>query len=486
MKIQRAGRGEGIHGRWGRRPRGPLSRSVAAWLAFAVVCWSLLVVGCGGWSEGGATINTESVHTAVGSPFPTALLIPDREGYRDAAFVQTASQPIGVYRFDLNALVPPLPFVFHDLGKTIDGIPDGLVIEAARDLAFVSTSGAAEGIWAFDPSDAFRFLTSFTYTGATYLLPSPGVDSEGNRVETVKPTFTSGAAWMGGKVYIPTSNYTKTGSNPVCGPGTVRVVGFDDMVDPPYFYSLPPPDLIMTTGFNPTEVTPFGDRILLVTNTGVLAIREANGVPLTPGSVDVVDTELDCVVASYPLGMGAPAFTPIAIAEQHLPGGETVFRGYLGSAAYNHVYELDLNGLDAYLGSCPAPGKIPQLVDKVLAGTQIEAPIVATDAPAFDEDFVVQVAVNHDGTRAYATAFNSGILAVFELSTERNPDGSLVPSPKRPLSLLQVTDPMPTQNEAGPGPVAVRPGVPGVDYQGPDVFLLTGTPVGELRGYVTY
>jgi len=33
--------------------------------------------------------------------------------------------------------------------------------------------------------------------------------------------------------------------------------------------------------------------------------------------------------------------------------------------------------------------------------------------------------------------------------------------------------------------VAVRPGIPGTDFQGPDVFILTGTPIGEMRSVKT-
>jgi hypothetical protein len=99
---------------------------------------------------------------------------------------------------------------------------------------------------------------------------------------------------------------------------------------------------------------------------------------------------------------------------------------------------------------------------------------------------VVQTVVNHNATRGYATGFDTGTLAVLELETATDAWGAPLPSGKTPLRIIQAADPLPTQNESGPGPVAVRPGVPGVDYQGPDVFLLTGTPIGELRGFQTY
>ncbi len=451
-------------------------------LAAAGLC--LAAAGCGDWSEGGSIVTVESRFTAIGSTFPATLLIADREGLRNRALVQTVSPPLGVFSFDLDAGSHPLPFDFFDMGGTLQGIVNGLVIQRGEDLAFVTTSGAAEGVWLFDPVDAFRFLNAFTYRGAQFQLPQPAADSEGTLVSSVTPTFTSGVARMRGKLYISTSNFTRAGSNPKCAPGTVKIVGLDEEADPPAFFALPPPDLIVTTSFNPTEVTPLDDRILLVTNTGVLAIRDDNGVPLSEGSVDVVDTVHDCIVATYPLGLAAPAFEKIAVAEQALPGGRMVRRGYLGSAGFNHIYELDLTGLDAYLDSCPSPGNVPRLDDKVLAGP--DGPIRATRDPVGATNHVVQTVVNHNATRGYATGFDTGTLAVLELETATDAWGAPLPSGKTPLRIIQAADPLPTQNESGPGPVAVRPGVPGVDYQGPDVFLLTGTPIGELRGFQTY
>lgn len=453
------------------------------WLALGTsMC--LALAGCGGWSEGGSVVDVESQHTAIGSAFATTILIPEREDLLGRALVQTVSPPLGVFSFDLDAIQHPLPFEFYDMSSSLQGIVEGLVLEEDRNLAFVTTSGAKEGVWLFDPVDDFRFLDSFTYRGSQFQLPDPAEDSEGNLVSSVTPTFTSGVALMRGKVYISNSNFTRTGSNPICAPGTVKIVDLDEGVDPPAFVPRPQPDVIVTTSFNPTEVTALDDRVLLVTNTGLLALRGDTGVPLTEGSVDVVDTEQDCIVATYPLGLGAPSYAKIAIAEQQVPGGRVVRRGYVGSAAFNHVYELDLTGLDAYLGSCPAPGNVPILSGKVLAGP--DDPILATKDPANTPNFVSQAVVNHNATRAYATGLNSGTLAILALETATDGAGAPLPSRKSPLRIIQATDPLPTQNESEPGPVAVRVGVPGVDYQGPDVFVVTGTPIGELRAFQTY
>ncbi len=485
----------------------PHRRHRALWVALFCVVPFLSLSACGG----GGQVHFEGEYPILGSQFPTTLLIPASTG-GDQALAQTASQPlIGTFRFYLDIFVPPpMRFEYISMKAVLQGIPDGLALEEEAGLAFVTTSGFAneqsEGVWVFDPADSFRFLDAFTYGGKVFPLPRPAFDTQGAEMNAVQPKFTSGTALVGDKLYISTSNYIQAGINPVCAPGTVWIVGYGGTKSG--FHSSEPEGVIITSGFNPTEVSPFTFtdesrdpshtyRTLLVTNTGMLTIEGGNGVPLTDGSVDVVDPEHDCIVASYPLGYGAPAFSRIAVARQAVVGGGTVYRGYLGSAGYNHVYELDLNGLDNYLGTCPEPEDVPQLDDKVLAGPELygtNSAIRATKDSKGSPNEVVQVAVNHDGTRAYATGFNTGTLAVLELSTEAsrtdNPDGSveyeLQPSPKDPLTVIQVTDPMPSLNETGPGPLAVRPGVPGTDFQGPDVFVLTGTPNGEMRPVQTY
>ena len=247
---------------------------------------------------------------------------------------------------------------------------------------------------------------------------------------------------------------------------------FDGIDD--YFTVDGNPAFLVTTGFNPTEVTALGERFVLVTNTGVIAIRNARAVPLTDGSVDVIDTELDCIVASYPLGLGAPSYKPIAIATDGS-------RALLGSVAYNSVYELDLTVLDDLPESCP--DSIPQLEEAVLAGK--EAPIVVGPSPGTVNDFIVQVVLNWNGTRAYATGYNSGTVSILEVETREG-----VASPKSAARVLALTPPLdplsPTLEEVGPGPLAVRPGRPGIDYAGPDLFVLTGMPTGRMLSLQTY
>jgi hypothetical protein len=81
--------------------------------------------------------------------------------------------------------------------------------------------------------------------------------------------------------------------------------------------------------------------------------------------------------------------------------------------AYNSVYELDLTVLDSLPDSCPDP--VPSLDDAVLAG--FDDPITVGLSEEQADDFIVQVDLNWNGTRAYATGSNSGILSILEVET---------------------------------------------------------------------
>lgn len=488
-----------------KRRRTP--RTICAPLLLVCLGTGLLVqAGCGG----GAQIKIEGDTPVIGSQFAVTILIPARYG-GGKAFVQTASPPLlGVVVFDLDSFPGSLPSRFVDMSPHVRGIPDSLVMEEDRDLAFLATSGEVEGVSVFDPARGFEHLADYSYTDARWDLAEEAEDSSGHATRSVKPVFTAGLAFAEKKLFMPTSNYTRVGSDPVCAPGTVHIVGFDpDASDPRFLPEVPHP-IVLTTDFNPTEATPFtfnstagGDfskthTVVLITNTGVLAIRGNAGVPLTSASVDVLDPVSDCIVATYPLAAAAPSFTKIAIARQYAPDGQPVYRGYLGSAAYNHVYEIDLTGLEDYLpqgaGVCPEITADRILAHKVLAS--VEDPMVSTYEAPGAAGFTYQVVVDRMN-RAFATGFASGTVAVFELETGTVFDEASgryvpVPSPKKPKKVVQVTDPMPSLNETSPGPLAVRPGLPcevreeDGCFQGPDVFVVTGTPTGELRSLRTY
>ncbi len=469
--------------REGTEPRGRILSTKAA-VFLCLVTAALQLQACGGGSvvvspgKPGNPEVGEPGETNIGSAFPSSVRIPQVPSLTRYAYVLTTSPPLGIFRYDIETGEDAYPFVPYSLFGKIQGIPDELLI-LDEGHAFFTTSGgiadAGEGFHLFDPTppvpEEFSLTESVPIPPVTLDPPLP--DSAGKPVSELRPRYTAGIAESNGKLYVCTSNFRATGGNPVCPPGTVFIYDWNPDSSPP---TITPSDpfFLVTTRYNPTEVTALGDRFVLVTNSGVIAIRNALAVPLTEGSVDVIDTGLDCIVASYPLGFGAPSYKPIAIT----PDGS---RALLGSVAYNSVYELDLTALNDLPESCPDP--VPQLGDAVLAGP--DDPIVVGSSREKVNDFIVQVGLDWSGTRAYATGSNSGTLSILEVETE---DG--VASPKAALQVSALTPPLDPHNapldEVMPGPLAVRPGRPGVDYTGPDLFVLTGAPTGKMLSLHTY
>lgn len=428
-----------------------MKKRTRSWLLLAALSVWLPGQGCGG--ENRIKIFSPKGATAIGSPFPSDIEIPAMEGLEGWAWVVSTAPPVGLYRFDITGPGHPYDFDFLDLSGALEGVPDELVI-SDRGTAFITASGETALI-ELDPLSG-EIAAEITLASPV-TLPRQHPDSEGRPVRQVTPTFPSGAALVRDRLYLATSNFIETGANPVCDPGTVLLFERDAGA---VAYRPAAVPVIVTTGFNPTEITLYGSDLLLVTNTGVLAIREGGAVPLTEAFVDIIDTTSDRIVGTIPLGFSAPSFKRIAVT----PDWE---RGFVGSAAYNHLYELDLSGLNSLIGTAPLiPPRFPE---RVVAGE--ENPIRVTEGPAFSPELITQAGVSTSGATAFATAFTSGTLAIIDLGS--------TPAQVFPET-VRITDPAPSLNEVGPGPFAVRPGVRGVDYTGPDLFILTGAPTGLL------
>ena len=441
---------------------------------------AIILAGCGGGSVLEVSLGKEG-ETNIGSP-PSSIQVPNLVGLSRYAYVITTAPPLGIFRFDLEKQ-SPYPFMYLDLFGRTSGVPDELLIHDEDHGLFTTSGGFAgegEGIHLFDPTppSSENFALQASVPVFPVALDSPRPDSAGKSVSRLDPSYTSGVAVSNGKIYVCTSNFSRVGGNPVCSPGTVLVYQWDPAKDPPTVSSSDPSFILTTAGsYNPTEVTALGERTVLVTNSGVVAISGTRAVPLTDASVDVIDTVLDCVVATYPLGLAALSYKTIAITPDRT-------RALVGSAAFNSVFELDLTVLEDPPQACPDP--VPRLEAAVLAGPQDPIRVGRSgEAGVQTNDFVVQVAVSSDGTRAYASGYNSGTLSVLELEQEDRK-----PSPKRPLLILPLTPPLdpgdPTQQDVGPGPLAVRPGIPGTDFSGPDLFVLIGLPTGKMFSVQTY
>lgn len=375
---------------------------------------------------------------------------------------------------------------------------------------------------AFDPADFAPFPglpapgVSRTQTGITAAAcvdAGPGaMDSRGELLVDAIPSFAwcngpgsfpasfaSGVAIVGDRLFVATSNLgaDQGRANTQFLPGSVVSYELDDGDDPAVVSpSLATPDgrpYIVTSGFNPTHITPHrtadGRNLLLVGQTGAIGIRpddpntdelEAGALPITEGSIDVIDADALVLLATVPLRAANPSFGPIAI-------DPTRRLALFGDIAARHVHGLDLMALEA-LPAADAPGLPLDLPGAVVFDglNPLEVPARVDGAPAVRCPGQIEgVAFNAAGDRVYALETCDGTVAAFDVDLGGDPSTvelrgrvtfSVLSNATAPLREDTLADPR------GPGSLAVRPGIPGVDYAGPDVFFTIGEPEGVLCG----
>jgi hypothetical protein len=525
-----------------------------AWLlALALAACASLAGRCGGGSGRGAAavdrLESRDERCAVlGSQFPPGFDFLPGPGAR--AVVADFAPP-KLLGFDIDGETPVLgrPTPVLEIPPDSDGdgreegsrdLPLGVVLDgvvagdpglAEAGLVLATASGYDEVVFAAPDLSALRALrvsvpASFA-AGDNPFLPAPGasalrtglstlacvrpdpdaLDSRGERIRDVLSlalscdaetfsylaTFTSGAAVAAGRLFVSTSNLGDDAgtTNPQFLPGSVLVYDLDLDADPPAIAPNEETPVVLTSGFNPTQVTPYrvGDReLVLVTVSGAIGIEqddpftdpiEAGGVALTDAAIDVIDAETLELVATVPLGPAGLAFDRLAID----PTGRVAVAG---SAVGRDLYAVDLSPLaDPLLGSGGTAvldgsgGPDAVIFD---AEEPLAVPAFAGGAPeASCPGFTVGVAFDHRGDRLFATEFCDGTLTRFAVDLRGDPE---VPVPAERFSLLSseaLVFPIRPETLGRPralASLAIRPGVPGVDFDGPDLFFLVGQPEG--------
>ena len=501
--------------------------------------------GSGGGSRSVRTIESPDARCAsIGSPFPPGFdFVP---GAPELLWTIDFSPPT-LIPFDFSTEPPvvsaaPAPFLlpFDSDGDGVEEafltpIPDDVEIPRP-DLGLVTASGYEEVIFLEPSAGSLRFFevsVPASFAAGDYpVLPPPGesavrtavstfgcvrppagaLDSRGEPISTSVPaagfcdagtpsylaSFTSGAALASGHLFVASSNLGDgAGSQqPQYLPGSVLVYDVDLAADPPRISPNAATPVILTSAFNPTHVTPYATAtrsFVLVTVSGAIGIEsddpetpvlEAAGVAHTDAAIDVIDADSLELVATIPLGRAGLSFGRLAID----PGGRVAATG---SAIGRWLLAVDLAPLDSLPSS-----SIPPLVldgstgpDAVIfdAASPFQIPGRSDGAPPETcPGFSAGVAFADDGEQLYVTDFCDGTLAVVSLELSPEPP-SPVPADRFGFEALllvasalrAVTSGLPR----APADVAVRPGRPGTDFDGPDVYFILGEP-GLLCGIV--
>jgi hypothetical protein len=380
-------------------------------------------------------------------------------------------------------------------------------------MAFLSTSDY-EQVLTFDPSTATPVSLTVDVPatiplGQFPLLPTPGsseirrgistfvcveppnaIDSNGDPVgpdarcnpdvPSYLTSFTAGSTVAGDRLFVSTSNFVVSGSK--FRPGTVLVYDWIDQAGQITVRPLELDAVLFTSGFNPTglarHVTASGRELVLVTVTGAIIGASVPGSARSEAAIDVIDPSGPRIIATIPLGFAAPSFEPVAI-------DATEQIAWIGSVTSKQLYAIDLRGLDDPL--LYVDNRDPVVLDGLSIGFPDARIFFADDPlvlpPRLDRSpgpacgGWTYVTTNERGTEAYATDYCDGTLSRirFDLSGP-----SPIPFSQDRFQVVGQTTPFaptPSPGErTAPGFVSVRPGIPAIDYESPDVFVLVGDP----------
>ena len=306
--------------------------------------------------------------------------------------------------------------------------------------------------------------------------------------------FTAGAASVRGHIFAATSNFLILGRGfpSQFAPGTVLVFDYDATISPPRARPNPNRPVIQLTGYNPTGVTayqtPNGRDLILVNVTGAIVTGTGTDLVRTDSSIDVIDAESLELIATIPLGRAGLGFSGLAID----PSRRLALAGAATSRA---LFGIDLAALDD-----PALGLDPESRPVVLDGSDANFP----DARVFSATTPFRLPKRTDGAPESVCATQTSVSLSVDADwgvTSDFCDGTVsllglrLPAsrttPLDPEAILRVER---VQKVAFPlvaesfdrtraiDRILIRPGRPGIDFSGPDVYFSAGLEVGAVCG----
>lgn len=342
-------------------------------------------------------------------------------------------------------------------------------------------------------------------------------------VPSYRSNFTSGVALAAGRLFVAVSNLgrDRNTDHTQFYPAAVTVYDIDFSVVPPRVkLSTGTPDgesFILssqrvddpatgdiegpaTPSFNATHTTayttPGGREFVLVSHTGAIGIPmddpatrviEGGATRITDGSVDVIDALRLRLVATIPLEGANPALNGLTID----PSGRVAM---LGDITSRNLYAIDLAPLeDLPLVGEPGADEVQVLFDAVIFdGTPARSfviPALPNGAPeATCPGGILGLDFSNDGEHVYAIDVCDGSFARIDVNLSGDPPFPVPSSRFTPPDQIEVralTAPvgdLTLGRPRQPVELKVRPGVPGIDFSGPDVLFLVSESEGQLCG----
>lgn len=381
---------------------------------------------------------------------PVDIDIVDKPGLENIAFITTSATAGVVLALDLNSNpislsssivgLPTLP------SSSDIGYPNNLeVIDAQHALLLTSNFPTGGKIVFFNPTtgSVYQLLDLGETLNLSTALQKRNADGFLTSISgEFNPSFPASMGIVGSRLAVSFSNlsYEQNGISAVQG-----LIRFFDIQNE----TLIPRSYVATTGFNTTGITVLKNGKLLVTDSGVLKFTDNNQTPLTNAHANIIDPFTFTLETVLNLGQTAPAYRQWALSSDGS-------KAYIGSASGGFVIGINLIGNPS-----------------VIYG--LSNPLVVTSA-LLDTDFLDDVVMSRDGMALFVASFNTNSVYTLDL-TETPPTLS-----NNVINLSLNEDP---QIRSGAGPMALRPGIPGLDFTGFDFYVLTATP-GTLAAVKTY
>lgn len=385
----------------------------------------------------------------LGSDYPSDIVIPEIDGMSDTAFVVSFSSPTGVLAIDLESDPLAVSTKFKGLiSPNGTGFPGNLYIMNSERAFLLTSSHVID----FNPrtggiNTAVKIIEKLAL--GEYLPMSDEYDVDGDGTldrsrNVIDLSYPSDLIAIDRNLYISFSNFISPILPAVAAPGVVKRYKILDT--PPY---LKETAYLITTDYNPVGLTKISDTSIAVTNGGVTDLWEGAAHPLTDASIDIVDMQGFAIIRNIPMGLSAPSFGKMALTSD----GKTAF---IGSRSYGEVYAIDL------------------LKNKLIYGHENPLTLTTNDEGG---DYISSCSLSYDDWYLFSASFDTS--SIYPVDIKAAPPSVLPSAFSKPFVLgfpKGVTKDNPTGTNTGIGKIAVRPGIPGIDYTGADIFAITGNP----------
>jgi hypothetical protein len=469
-------------------------RVIGAALCLAAVC----AVGCSGSSGGsggapplevreGAVQLTDgdSVSAVATSPALPDLLFALEQGGALRVF-DVAQDPPAVVRDIPVGVFDASGFPTAAAGLLIDDESvGGKVAGFATSTGTTSGGGSRHALYLFDTASASTPTATIDLAGLS--LVATGLQTSTGTADPVFAPSDPGAqalALVGDTIYVGCASLMPQ-SYLDNFPGVV--LGFAlDPTDHTRFASgvTQPAQVIYTRGFNVTglraAVTPGGDDVVYVTTTGAgRSYFQAQPFQTSPPEalhafLEVLDPAKGEIAGVYAFGP-AGARNAAAVSPDRLEA--VVGRGDFGFAR-GELFRVSL--LDTDLAIANGGASPMDLSGGILDGVAdpIAMPFANAAMPPTGR-FVSALAYSADGRQLFAISFNDSTVNAFDV-----PRGGKRPRHRRQVRLSRGSE---TAQTFGPNAsvMALRPGTPGVDFHGPDLWVGTIGVVVDPQTFTT-